>query len=146
MVKSKIFKRFYGFVSDLKDFTDIAIYTLSEKQLIKTYETWKVLSDTLTIDKVKNSSLVAGQMWSIVDELIDIMLLLAETKYGYKLEGAVREEVRVVEVDDREEERRRGEEMEEHWRIQERLRVAQEERRRLEEAEMWRQRRFRARQ
>lgn len=90
--------------------------------------------------------MVAGQMWSIVDELIDIMLLLAETKYGYKLEGVVREEVRVVEVDDREEERRRKEEMEEHWRIQERLRVAQEERRRLEEAEMWRQRRFRARQ
>jgi hypothetical protein len=85
-------------------------------------------------------------MWLIVDELIDIMLLLAETKYGYKLDEPVREEVRVVELDSGEEERRRSLEMEEHWRIQERLRVAQEERRRLEEAEMWRQRRFRARQ
>ena len=81
--------------------------------------------------------MVAGQMWSIVDELIDIMLLLAESKYGYKLDEPVREEIKLEQVDEGEEERRRGVEMEEHRRIQERLRVAQEERRSLEEAEMW---------
>lgn len=148
-VKGKLFRRFQYFIQDMKTYVSSIIGNLNLKQLVKTFDMWRVLSESLSLERISNYSLAASEIWVIIDELIDIMLLLAESRFGYRLNQKLDEEMIPKKVKlpspkkDHEEAKRL--EMEKYKETMERLRITQEEKRRIEEDEMWRHKKLRAR-
>jgi len=77
----------------MKAFINQTVSTLNLRQLVKTFDMWRILSESISLKRIQNYSQAASEIWIIIDELIDIMLLLAEGKFGYKLNQKLEDEI-----------------------------------------------------
>ena len=132
----------------MKAFINVTVSTLNLRQLVKTFDMWRILSESISLKRIQNYSQAASEIWIIIDELIDIMLLLAEGKFGYKLNQKLEDEIipKKVKLPSPKVDRDNAKRLEEqkYKETMERLRITQEEKRRIEEEEMWRHKKIRA--